>query len=131
MLCSTVILIMPHYESKSMPSQHESLFGNRQITKSISVSVSILICPLTGRLIQISRDGKITDDEIHDFALISKKLDEISLAIDSLNLWVDKTASDHKINIDLLNEEKRKLQVSKCFNMLEMPSMQKLKRGIG
>lgn len=93
-----------------MPSQHESLFGNRQITKSISVSVSILICPLTGRLIQISRDGKITDDEIHDFALISKKLDEISLAIDSLNLWVDKTASDHKINIDLLNEEKRKLQ---------------------
>lgn len=110
MLCSTVVLIMPHYESKSMPSQHESLFGNRQITKSISVSVSILICPLTGRLIQISRDGKITDDEIHDFALISKKLDEISLAIDSLNLWVDKTASDHKINIDLLNEEKRKLQ---------------------
>lgn len=131
MLCSTVVLIMPHYESKSMPSQHESLFGNRQITKSISVSVSILICPLTGRLIQISRDGKITDDEIHDFALISKKLDEISLAIDSLNLWVDKTASDHKINIDLLNEEKRKLQVSKYFNMLEMPSMQKLKRGIG
>ena len=56
------------------------------------------INPLTGRLIQISRDGKITDDEIHNFALISKKLDEISLAIDSLNLWVDKTASDHKIN---------------------------------
>ena len=46
MLCSTVVLIMPHYESKSMPSQHESLFGDRQITKSISVSVSILICPL-------------------------------------------------------------------------------------
>lgn len=68
------------------------------------------INPLTGRLIHISRDGKITDDEIHNFALISKKLDEISLAIDSLNLWVDKTASDHKINIDLLNEEKRKLQ---------------------
>lgn len=110
MLCSTVVLIMPHCESKSMPSQHESLFGDRQISKPISVSVSILICPLTGRLIQISRDGKITDDEIHDFALISKKLDEISLAIDSLNLWVDKTASDHKINIDLLNEEKKKLQ---------------------
>ena len=68
------------------------------------------INPLTGRLIQISRDGKITDDEIHDFALIRKKLDEISLAIDSLNLWVDKTASDHKINIDLLNEEKKKLE---------------------
>ena len=50
------------------------------------------INPLTGRLIQIARDGKITDDEIKDFAFISQKLDEVSLAIDSLNLWVDKTA---------------------------------------
>ena len=50
------------------------------------------INPLTGRLIQIARDGKISDDEMKDFAYISKKLDEISLAIDSLNLWVDKTA---------------------------------------
>lgn len=52
------------------------------------------INPLTSRLIQIARDGKITDDEIKDFAYISQKLDEVSLAIDSLNLWVDKTASD-------------------------------------
>ena len=41
------------------------------------------INPLTGRLIQIARDGKISDDEIKDFAFISKKLDEVSLAIDS------------------------------------------------
>lgn len=68
------------------------------------------ISPLTGRLIQIARDGKITDDEIKDFAYISKKLDEVSLAIDSLNLWVDKTASEHNINIDLLNAEKEKLK---------------------
>ena len=47
------------------------------------------INPLTGRLIQIARDGKISDDEMRDFAFISKKLDAISLAIDSLNLWVD------------------------------------------
>lgn len=68
------------------------------------------INPLTSRLIQITRDGKITDDEIKDFALISKKLDEVSLAIDSLNLWVDKTASENNINIDLLNSEKKKLE---------------------
>lgn len=68
------------------------------------------INPLTGRLIQIARDGKISDDEIKDFAFISKKLDEVSLAIDSLNLWVDKTASEHNINIDLLNMEKEKLK---------------------
>lgn len=68
------------------------------------------INPLTSRLIQIARDGKITDDEIKDFAFISKKLDEVSLAIDSLNLWVDKTASEKNLNIELLNAEKEKLK---------------------
>jgi len=68
------------------------------------------ITPLTGRLIQIARDGKISDDEIKDFAFISKKLDEVSLAIDSLNLWVDKTASENNINISLLNAEKEKIK---------------------
>ena len=67
------------------------------------------ISPLTGRLIQIARDGKITDDEIKDFAFISKKLDEVSLAINSLNLWVDKTAGENNINMDLLKAEKEKL----------------------
>ena len=59
------------------------------------------INPLTGRLIQIARDGKISDDEMKDFAYISKKLDEISLAIDSLNLWVDKTAGEQGLNLEL------------------------------
>ena len=64
------------------------------------------INPVTGRLIQIARDGKISDDEIKDFAFISQKLDEISLAVDSLNLWVDKTASENGLNIELLNDKK-------------------------
>ena len=64
------------------------------------------INPLTGRLIQIARDGKITDDEIKDFAFISHKLDKVSVAIDALNLWVNKTASENNINIDMLNIEK-------------------------
>ena len=68
------------------------------------------INPLTGRLIQIARDGKISDDEMRDFAFISKKLDAISLAIDSLNLWVDKTASEQGLNLELLNAEKEKLE---------------------
>ena len=68
------------------------------------------INPLTGRLIQIARDGKITDDEIKDFALISTRLDEISLAIDALNLWVDKTASENNLNMELLTLEKEKFK---------------------
>ena len=68
------------------------------------------IQPLTSRIIQIARDGKITDDEIPDFAFISKKLDDVSLAIHALNLWVDKTAGEHNLNIDLLRSEKEKLK---------------------
>lgn len=47
---------------------------------------------------------------MRDFAFISKKLDEISLAIDSRNLWVDKTASEQCLNLELLNAEKEKLK---------------------
>ena len=67
------------------------------------------INPLTSRLIQIARDGQISDDEIPDFAYISSKLDEVSLAVDSLNLWVDKTIVENGINEQLLNQEKEKL----------------------
>ena len=67
------------------------------------------INPLTSRLIQIARDGKITDDELHDFAFISSKLDKVSLAINALNLWIEKTASENNLNLDLLNAEKEKL----------------------
>ena len=55
-------------------------------------------------------DSKISDDEMKDFAYISKKLDEISLAIDSLNLWVDKTSGEQRLNLELLNAEKEKLK---------------------
>ena len=96
---------------------HKCEIGHRYVPE-VKVSDLILetiaslneINPLTTRLIQIARDGRISDDEIKDFALISKKLDEISLAIDSLNLWIDKTASEQALNIELLNEEKEKLK---------------------
>lgn len=99
---------------------HKCTIGDRYVPEvEISELSSIIletiaslneINPLTTRLIQIARDGKITDDEIKDFAFISKKLDEVSLAIDSLNLWVDKTASENDLNIELLNAEKEKLK---------------------
>lgn len=99
---------------------HKCFIGDRYVPEIEVSELSTIILetigslneinPLTGRLIQIARDGKITDDEIKDFAYISKKLDEVSLAIDSLNLWIDKTASENNININLLNEEKEKLK---------------------
>ena len=60
--------------------------------------------PLTNRLIEISRDGQISDDEIPDFASIQEHLEDVSLAVDSLHLWVEKTLSEGKINRELLEQ---------------------------
>ena len=60
--------------------------------------------PLTNRLIEISRDGQISDDEIPDFASIQEHLEDVSLAVDSLRLWVEKTISEGKINKELLEQ---------------------------
>lgn len=70
------------------------------------------ITPHTNLLIQICRDGVISDKEVPEFAYISSKLDNISLAIDALNLWVEKTAQENNINMDLLKKEKDRISNS-------------------
>ena len=42
------------------------------------------------RLIEITVDGEITEDELEDFEKIKSQLAQISMAIDSLQLWVHK-----------------------------------------
>ena len=42
------------------------------------------------RLIEISADGEVSADEEQDFGYIKSQLDKISLAVDSLQLWIDK-----------------------------------------
>lgn len=49
------------------------------------------------RLIEITVDGKISDDEMQDFKRIQDQLSQISMAIDSLQLWVEKAIMDGKI----------------------------------
>lgn len=41
------------------------------------------------RLIEITVDGQISDDEHNDFVEIKKQLDEMSKTIASLSMWVD------------------------------------------
>ncbi|MGN0140715.1 MAG: hypothetical protein ACI4AD_00695 [Roseburia sp.] len=56
------------------------------------------------RLIDIAADGKITEDEISDFLRIKTNLENMSLAIESLKLWVEKTIAAGEIDKSLLNE---------------------------
>ena len=54
-------------------------------------------------LIDIVADGEISRDEYADFAAIQTNLEKMSLAIDSLKLWVDHTIAAGKIDASFLN----------------------------
>ena len=50
------------------------------------------------RLIEITVDGVISKDEADDFRMIQTRLSQIAMAIDSLQLWVQKAAAEGKIS---------------------------------
>ena len=52
------------------------------------------------RLIEITADGIIADDEIKDFVYIQKELERISITVETLQLWVEQMLSDGKINME-------------------------------
>ena len=56
------------------------------------------------RLVEITVDGEITEDEISDFVVIQEELDKMSLIIDSLNLWVSNTIAAGKLDKDLIQK---------------------------
>lgn len=56
------------------------------------------------RLIEITVDGEISEDEIPDFVKIQKELDQMSMVIDSLNLWISNTIASGKISKDLIQK---------------------------
>ncbi len=56
------------------------------------------------RLIDITADGIISDDELPDFVSIQKQLDQIDITVEALKLWVASTIADGKIDKDKLNK---------------------------
>ena len=56
------------------------------------------------RLIEISADGKISDDELADFAMIRRDLKNISETVSSLQLWVDTMVEQGLIDLDKLEK---------------------------
>ena len=57
------------------------------------------------RLIEITVDGELTEDEIPDFITIKEQLEKMSLAVDSLNLWVDQKIAEGSIDKKQLETE--------------------------
>lgn len=56
------------------------------------------------RLIEITVDGELSEDEISDFLKIKEELEKMALAIDSLNLWINQAIVSGKIDKKMLEE---------------------------
>ena len=55
------------------------------------------------RLIEITSDGVIHDDQIADFVRIRRELSRMGAIVDSLELWFDTTVAEDKINRQILD----------------------------
>ena len=50
------------------------------------------------RFLQIARDGTVDDSELEDFVRIQKELEQISMAVEALQIWSEKMIAEGKID---------------------------------
>jgi len=60
------------------------------------------------RLIEITADGEISDDQIEDFVNIQEELERISIAVETLQLWSEHMLATGVINVEQYNAHKNK-----------------------
>lgn len=61
------------------------------------------------RFIEIVSDGEIEESEYEDFAKIQNELEKVSMAVEALQLWVEKAIADGKIDAEKLARVKENL----------------------
>ena len=62
------------------------------------------------RLIEITVDGKISDDELADFVSIQEQLEKISVAVETLQLWSERMLATGAIDPEQYRAYKESLQ---------------------
>lgn len=60
------------------------------------------------RLIEITVDGMISEDEIADFVLIQEELEKISITVETLQLWSERMLARGMIDMEIYNKHKNK-----------------------
>ena len=93
---------------------HECRIGKDTVpevkSSSLSEIVLVMLSALNAldkqksRLIDITADGVISDDELPDFVNIQKQLEQIDLTVEALKLWVSNTIAEGKIDQKKLKE---------------------------
>lgn len=83
---------------------HECPIGIKYVPEAKVKDLSSIVLEVLGnlntlnkekdRLVEITMDGKITDDEVADFKKIQAELEQIAISVSSFQLWVNKTLDD-------------------------------------
>ena len=58
------------------------------------------------RLIEITADGKIDNDEIDDFIYIQEELERISITVETLQLWAERMLANGVIDAEVYHAKK-------------------------
>ena len=82
------------------------------IMKTVQISLNS-IDKKKNRLIEITADGEVSDDELKDFVAIQEELEQISLTVESLQLWAETMMIKGEINSDKINELRQEMRESK------------------
>lgn len=75
-----------------------------QVTLEMLATLNVLQQE-TDRLIEITVDGAISEDEIPDFLSIQDNLEKLAMAIDSLKLWVSHAIAEGEVDRALLGRD--------------------------
>ncbi len=104
-----VLLLAQAYDAPELCNyycSHECPIGQKYVpeiqVKDLSRIVLEMLASLNSvekeknRLIEITADGEITNDEIKDFMAIQEQLEKISMTVEALQLWTEKMLASHK-----------------------------------
>ncbi len=61
------------------------------------------------RLIEITVDGEVADDELADFARIKRMIDHLSMTADAMSLWIEKSIVSGNVDAGKFQEVMREL----------------------
>lgn len=97
---------------------HECAIGRTSVPEAKLSSLSEIVLGMLSslnslenqknRLIDITADGVVSDDELSDFADIQRNLEQIDSTVESLKIWVANTIAQGKLDRDKLNQLMKK-----------------------
>lgn len=74
-----------------------SLYDFKEITLETLASINALQ-KRRDRIVEIARDGIVDSSELEDFVSIQNELEQISMAVEALQMWCEKMIAEGKIN---------------------------------